>query len=116
MYVSNPFPSLPPPRKKLRDFFAGRLEFKVIELSLEISPGVGKEEEGRESHEQRLSRAFYTNVTSKCTEEAIVVVYISGIQFPLRTDPVSRFTFVWVALVSIVATIEILSFIEGALL
>ena len=73
---------------KLRDFFI-RLEFEVIELPLVIESGMKREEEGRDSHESRLSSAFYTQVTEKCTEEAIIVIYITGIQFPLKTDLVS---------------------------
>ncbi len=77
-----------PFRKKLHDFFIS-LEFDIIKLPLSIGSGVRREEEGRDSHEHMLISEFYSKVTSKCTEEATVVIYISGIQFPLSPDQVS---------------------------
>lgn len=44
------------------------------------------EEDSREHrlHEQRLADMFRAEVTSKCTDEAIVFIYISGVQFPFE--------------------------------
>ena len=37
-----------------------------------------------QKHEQRLQDKFRTEVSDKCTEEAVVVIYITGLQFPFE--------------------------------
>lgn len=47
------------------------------------SNGAGKEHKMQiRNHEEKLASEFRDRVSSKCTDEAVVVVYVSGIQFP----------------------------------
>lgn len=44
----------------------------------------GKEGIQIQNHEEKLATEFRERVTSKCTDEAVIVVYVSGIQFPYK--------------------------------
>lgn len=52
----------------------------------------GSEEDSKEhkllvqSHEKRLVEKFSKEVASKCSEDAVVFIYISGIQFPFEVS------------------------------
>ena len=69
----------------------------MIDLVLAtVNSSEGAEEGSKEhkllvqSHEKRLAEKFWKEVASKCSEEAIVFIYISGLQFPFE---VSGFAF-----------------------
>lgn len=73
----------------LRDHFS-QLDFEVIDLVLNIGntggEGGGAQEDNKEqklqTHAQKLAEKFRSEVVSKCSDEAVVFIYISGIQFP----------------------------------
>lgn len=71
------------------------MDFEVVDLVLSAwgEPGGGGEgtrgsgaggSGDTTRHEQRLSEVFRVQVSSKCTEEAVVFIYISGFQFPFE--------------------------------
>ena len=69
----------------------------MIDLVLTtVNSSEGSDEASKEhkllvqSHEKRLAEKFWREVASKCSEEAIVFIHISGIQFPFE---VSGFVF-----------------------
>ena len=81
-------------REILRNHFA-QANFKIIDFSLSINVAVEQPEVQPEvgprsnviSHEQRLAEKFQTEVVSKCSEDAIIFIYICGIQFPYEVSP-----------------------------
>ena len=96
------------------------MDFEVIKLELKSSSGSGTGDDGDGSgtgdngdggsvggsetssqqaeeenrvqryHEQHLADRFREEVASKCTDEAIVFMYISGVQFPFEVRGWSR--------------------------
>ena len=74
----------------LRNHFA-QSNFKIIDLKLNVNMREEQEENVKESKQmaQILSNAFRTQVASKCSPEAIIFIYISGVQFPWEVSVMS---------------------------
>lgn len=72
-------------RDILQKYFE-QLDFTVINLALTAGGGADS------TREKKVVELFKSLVAARCSEGAIVFIYISGIQVPFEAKPVSSLT------------------------